>query len=221
MQIDCHRLDIGRTPASLLSMSNFKCVTRFGFLIENCTPHIFWIFVKPQNRLVWPAMIFWKKRCFLECFWSQYRRLSSKSIFYWAELSYAHYVRMTSSCLCTKFQQFLKNRCFVLTITCTRGHSIIEHKHTSLTSLKTKNRFPSELRHLRRTRDLGTRAFDEKNPILLSTFLIWRYLESYVEKGGENLITKMYKSDLDSPHWELFVRGLGFVVRSPYVFLGN
>ena len=35
-----HQLDIGRTSAFLLLMSDFKSETSFGFLIENYTGHV-------------------------------------------------------------------------------------------------------------------------------------------------------------------------------------
>ena len=37
-----HQLEIERRPAFLLSVSDFKYVTSFGFLIENYTSHVVW-----------------------------------------------------------------------------------------------------------------------------------------------------------------------------------
>ena len=48
-----YQLHIGRTQAFLLSMSDFKFLTSFGFLIQNFTEHCL-DFIKPQNELVWP-----------------------------------------------------------------------------------------------------------------------------------------------------------------------
>ena len=45
-----HQLDIGRTPAFLLSMFHFKSETCFGFLIKNYTGHVFWIFCKTSKQ---------------------------------------------------------------------------------------------------------------------------------------------------------------------------
>ena len=55
-----HQLDIGRTPVFLLSMSNFKSVVSFGFFIQNYTMNDIWIFVKPENGLVWSVFAFKK-----------------------------------------------------------------------------------------------------------------------------------------------------------------
>ena len=53
------QLGIGRTSAFLLSMFDSKSAPSFGFLIENYTGHVFWIFFeKPKNELVRPKMVF-------------------------------------------------------------------------------------------------------------------------------------------------------------------
>ena len=91
-------IDIGRTAAFLLLMSNFKSETSFGFLIKNNTGHVFWILVKPQNGLAWPVFGFWK-RCFPGGFMHSIDPVSSNWMFYWVKLLYAHCVCMTSSCL--------------------------------------------------------------------------------------------------------------------------
>ena len=53
--------------------------------------------------------------------------------------------------------------------------------------------------------------FDKENQILLGTCLFGRYLESYFEKEVKIDHTKMCQADLDSPHRELSVNGIGFV----------
>ena len=55
-----NQLHIGRTPAFLLSKSDFKSLTSFGFLIENYTGHVFWIFcgTAKQARLASSCVYF-------------------------------------------------------------------------------------------------------------------------------------------------------------------
>ena len=45
-----HQLHIGRTPAFLLPMSNFKSVTSFGTLTETTWGMILWIFCKSSKQ---------------------------------------------------------------------------------------------------------------------------------------------------------------------------
>ena len=51
-----------------------------------------------------------------------------------------------------------------------------------------KNQFAIKLRHLRRTRELGTRLFNETNRILQGLFLFRHNLENYFEKRDEKWI---------------------------------
>ena len=45
-----YQLDIGRTPACLLLMFDFKSETNFGFFIEKYIVHVFWIYCKTSKR---------------------------------------------------------------------------------------------------------------------------------------------------------------------------
>ena len=62
------QLDIGRTPAFLLSISNFNSEVNFGFLTKNFTGHGIWFFAKSQHGLfgAFSYFVFW---AFSRGFW--------------------------------------------------------------------------------------------------------------------------------------------------------
>ena len=101
-------------------------------------------------------------RMFLFVFFVTVSRVELKVNFYWVELTYAHYVCVTSSCL-HFFGNFWKIA-VLTTITRTREHSIIKHAHTSLTLTKNEKNIAYKSKYFRRIWDLGTRAFNKKNP---------------------------------------------------------
>ena len=64
----------------LLLVSDFKSVTSFGFLVQKYIWGMFFRFsVKPQNRLIWPVLVF--QKVFSGRFPAHYRPLISISIF--------------------------------------------------------------------------------------------------------------------------------------------
>ena len=100
LQLDCPSVrHCGRTSVLflLLSMPALKSVDSFGFLIENYTGHVFWIFCK-ISKWAYLASFCVLKTCFPEDFWSQYRRLNSNHYFTEPKY-YTHYVRIPRSCL--------------------------------------------------------------------------------------------------------------------------
>ena len=59
-----HPLDIGRTPAIFLSLSDFKSVTSVGFLNQNYMGHDFWILCKTSKRACLASFCVLNKTCF-------------------------------------------------------------------------------------------------------------------------------------------------------------
>ena len=66
--------------------------------------------------------------------------------------------------------------------------------------------------HLRRTRDLRTRVFDDENPNLPGLFLFGHDFEGYFENRSQMNFTKIEPADLNSPRQELSNGGLRIVV---------
>ena len=119
-----HQLDIGTMLAFLLSGSDFKSETSFGFPGPNYTRQNTWFFVKSQNVLVWLVTA---NMCFPEGFRHCICPFSSNSE------SDARYERISSTWL----RIFKKNENIVSywTITGTREHDIIQRMQISSTSL--------------------------------------------------------------------------------------
>ena len=133
-------LQCGLTPEFSLSMSGFKSVTSFGSL--KITGVVFWFFVKSQNKLIWLCIVFW----YFPGGCVNFSIIEIDMFFYHNELSYACYVCKTTYVVrAYEFLTFFETMLF-----CCRTvyfawtwfsckHlilTIIEHKHTSLTSHK-------------------------------------------------------------------------------------
>ena len=91
--------------------------------------------------------------------------------------------------------------------------SNIEHTHTSLTFFKkSKINLPTNQGTSEGPETLALEYSTRQIWIWLVQSFFWQYLERYFEKEIIMDDTKMNYRDLDSPHWELAARCLGFVV---------
>ena len=121
------------------------------------------------------------------------------------------HVRITNLCL-QIFNNVLRNRCFVLAITCTRAHLITYQAHAHQLDFLTKLKNPLQTKTSQKNlRPRHWKVCQGKSYSAWSSFF-GHYLENYLKKEIKMDHTKLDQKYLDLFNLqELSVRGLGFV----------